>query len=88
MSKRPLILDALRFGAILLAVALAGCQPRVYLMPTPTALRIGEHDPFAGNPLLEKTNPVPVPCVSGAARPDREPRREELSLVDVPQRLR
>lgn len=60
MVARRLIPDGLWVGAILLAIALAGCQPRVYLMPTPAALRTGEHDPFKVNPLLEKTNRVQV----------------------------
>jgi esterase/lipase superfamily enzyme len=64
MHKIMSVFSSFRQGAwlvaVLLAVALAGCQPRVYLMPTPAALRTGEIDPFAGNPLLEKTNRVQV----------------------------
>lgn len=35
------------FVALAALLALAACQPKVYLMPTPEALRGGNHDPFA-----------------------------------------
>ncbi len=41
-------------------VALQGCQPTVYLMPTPVAMRSGELDPFKANPNLERNNLIRV----------------------------
>jgi len=46
-------------GLLLLALALAGCQPKVYLMPTPVAFSTGEIDPFSNNPNDEETS-LPV----------------------------
>jgi esterase/lipase superfamily enzyme len=40
----------LRLLSLLTVVVLAGCQPTVYLMPTPEVLRTGESDPFVENP--------------------------------------
>ncbi len=60
MIRRSLRSSAFPIGAILTVAALAGCQPSVYLMPTPAALRTGEHDPFAVNPRLDRTNRVQV----------------------------
>jgi len=54
---------------LLFAVGLMGCQPKVYLMPTPVAFSTGEIDPFAVNesadegtilPVLYATNRVPL----------------------------
>lgn len=59
-----------RLGVITaLGLLLGACQPSVYLMPTPVALRTGEHDPFMKDrppqafnhvPILYATNRVPV----------------------------
>jgi len=46
--------------ALLAMLTLVGCQPTVYLMPTPEALRSGEHDPFAANPEAQQKNQVTV----------------------------
>jgi hypothetical protein len=43
----------------LLALVLAGCQPKVYLIPTPVAVSTGEIDPFSMNPNDEETS-LPV----------------------------
>jgi len=40
----------LRCFVLLAVLALAGCQPTVYLMPTPEVLRTGQSDPFVTNP--------------------------------------
>lgn len=48
---------ALMLPALLI---LMGCQPTVYLMPTPEVLRSGEHDPFAIDPEGEGENRVTV----------------------------
>ena len=48
------------FSCILLVFFLAGCQKKVYLMPTPAIMQTGEHDPFAVNPELEETTRVVV----------------------------
>jgi len=44
----------------LLSFLFFGCQPTVYLMPTPSVLSTGEHNPYAVNPNLEQSNRVPV----------------------------
>ncbi len=43
-----------------LALFLTGCQPTVYLMPTPEAVRSGEVNPFAETPEEERSNRVLV----------------------------
>ncbi len=43
---------------LLALLVLSGCQPTVYLMPTPVALRSGEIDPFKANPNLEGSNRI------------------------------
>ncbi len=50
------------FGALLaiMALLLQACQPAVYLMPTPVAMRSGELDPFKANPNLERNNRIQV----------------------------
>ncbi|MGB5450978.1 MAG: alpha/beta hydrolase [Sedimenticolaceae bacterium] len=46
--------------ALFLASALAGCQPKVYLMPTPVALTTGEFDVFDGIALADQDTRLPV----------------------------
>jgi esterase/lipase superfamily enzyme len=46
--------------ALLLAFGLAGCQPKVYLMPTPVALTTGEIDLFGRTGPADKGTSVPV----------------------------
>ncbi|MBW2193267.1 MAG: YceI family protein [Deltaproteobacteria bacterium] len=43
-----------------LAVAAAGCQPTVYLMPTPAVMATGDLNPFSINPDLEESSRVDV----------------------------
>lgn len=43
--------------SLVLMVA-AGCQPTVRLMPTPAVFSTGEHNPFAANPSLDRSNLV------------------------------
>ena len=51
-----------------------GCQPTVYLMPTPSVLSTGEHNPYAANPYLEESNRVPVLYAT-----NRQPRGDSVS---------
>jgi esterase/lipase superfamily enzyme len=44
----------------LLNIAAVGCQPTVYLMPTPSIMATGEINPFNINPNLEESNRVAV----------------------------
>lgn len=48
------------FISALLTLLFFGCQPTVYLMPTPSVLSTGEHNPYTANPNLEESNRVPV----------------------------
>lgn len=36
----------------------AGCQPAVYMMPTPVAMKSGKHDPFANTPESERSSSI------------------------------
>ena len=58
--KKIMIHSFVAFSCILLVFFLAGCQKKVYLMPTPAIMQTGEHDPFAVNPELEETTRVVV----------------------------
>lgn len=44
----------------LIYVFLAGCQPRVYLMPTPVGLQSGKHDPFMTTSEKYKGNQISI----------------------------
>ncbi|MBC2713853.1 MAG: alpha/beta hydrolase [Desulfobacteraceae bacterium] len=46
--------------ALLIVVSTIGCQKTVYLMPTPSVMASGEHNPFDRNPNLEKSNQIAV----------------------------
>lgn len=48
------------FVCLIICSLLAACQPRVYLMPTPEALRSGKHDPFRVKPAWDTGNRVMV----------------------------
>jgi esterase/lipase superfamily enzyme len=48
------------FILLFLAPLVAGCQKTVYLMPTPSVIATGEHNPFMLNPNLEESTQVPV----------------------------
>ncbi len=39
---------------------LSGCQPAVYMMPTPTVMQSGKHDPFANTPKSEQSSSIVV----------------------------
>ncbi len=43
-----------------LVLLLAGCQSKVYLMPTPTGMVSGKHDPFRNTPESEKVSEIAV----------------------------
>jgi esterase/lipase superfamily enzyme len=68
--------------AIVLLFLVAGCQPKVYLMPTPAALQTGEHDPFARNPELEETNRVVVAYATNRMGVGPEDDRKYITLFD------
>ncbi len=44
----------------LVLIFLTGCQPNVYLMPTPTGIQSGKHDPFEYTPETEKSSLIAV----------------------------
>jgi esterase/lipase superfamily enzyme len=51
----------IRSGLILLSLLfLAGCQPAVYMMPTPVVMQSGKHDPFATTPEKERSSAITV----------------------------
>jgi len=39
---------------------LSGCQPAVYMMPTPVGMQSGKHDPFANTPEGEQSSSILV----------------------------
>lgn len=39
---------------------LSGCQPTVYMMPTPAVMQSGKHDPFADTPKSEQSSSIVV----------------------------
>lgn len=45
---------------LLTSFLLSGCQPTVYLMPTPVVLQSGKHDPFANTPKSEQSSSILV----------------------------
>jgi esterase/lipase superfamily enzyme len=47
-------------AVVLLLPLFFGCQPTVYLMPTPAVMSTGEHNPFSANPQLKQSTRVPV----------------------------
>ena len=71
----------------LLLFLVLGCQPKVYLMPTPTALQTGKHDPFAINPELEETNRVVVAYATNRKGVGQESDRKYITLFDRNLRL-
>ena len=73
--------------AVLLLFLGSGCQPKVYLMPTPAALQTGEHDPFAINPELEETNRVVVAYATNRMRVGPEDDKKYITLFDRNLRL-
>ena len=66
----------------LLLLFLAGCQKKVYLMPTPAGLQTGEHDPFTLNPELEETNRVVVAYATNRMGVGPEDDRKYMTLFD------
>jgi esterase/lipase superfamily enzyme len=48
------------YSGMLLLLWVFGCQPAVYLMPTPAVISTGEHNPFSANPQLEQSTRVPL----------------------------
>jgi len=45
---------------ILTLLILSGCQPIVYMMPTPVVMQSGKHDPFANTPKSEQSGSILV----------------------------
>jgi esterase/lipase superfamily enzyme len=75
------------FSCILLLFFLTGCQKKVYLMPTPTVMQTGEHDPFAVNPELEETNRVVVAYATNRMSVGTDEERKYVTLFDQKLRL-
>ena len=87
MMTQTKTLKLAAYSCILLLFFLAACQKKVYLMPTPAALHTGEHDPFAVNPELEKTNRVIVAYATNRMRVGSEGDRKYMTLFDKNLRL-
>ena len=64
-----------------------GCQPTVYLMPTPEALRSGMHDPFAGRPEVQTQNTVTVAYATNRLPVGLRDDRNYITLFDDNLRL-
>ncbi|KPJ98640.1 MAG: hypothetical protein AMJ60_07570 [Desulfobacterales bacterium SG8_35] len=64
-----------------------GCQPKVYLMPTPAALQTGKHDPFAVNPDQDQTNRVIVAYATNRKGVGSDDDRKYVTLFDRNLRL-
>jgi len=45
---------------LLTSFLLSGCQPAVYMMPTPVVMQSGKHDPFANTPKSEQSSSILV----------------------------
>lgn len=75
------------FVFILGLFLLIGCQPKVYLMPTPAALQTGEHDPFAVNPDQDQTNRVVVAYATNRMGVGAADERKYITLFDKSLRL-
>ena len=73
--------------AFLLLFLVVGCQPKVYLMPTPTALQTGKHDPFAINPELEESNKMVVAYATNRMGLGQEDDRKYITLFNSNLRL-
>ena len=60
---------------ILALLLLAGCQPTVFLMPTPVGLKSGDHDPFQRRAQVNKDNLVTVAYATNRipANTDKKP---------------
>jgi esterase/lipase superfamily enzyme len=63
------------FSLILVLLLLTGCQPTVYLMPTPVGLKSGDHDPFQRRGHVNKDNLVTVAYATNRipANTDKKP---------------
>ncbi len=64
---------------MLALLLLAGCQPTVYLMPTPVAIQGGRIDPFVHNPNLERSNRIRIFYAT-----NRQPAEGEAGYGNVP----
>ena len=73
--------------AALLLVTMNGCQPTVYLMPTPEALTSGKHDPFSTNPEAEFGNRNHVAYATNRLPVGSDDNRKYLTLFDNKLRL-
>lgn len=60
----------LAFIAVL--IFLAGCQSKVYLMPTPTGMQSGKHDPFRYTPERDKVSEIAVAYATNRLPTDKE----------------
>jgi esterase/lipase superfamily enzyme len=84
-------IKAYKFAGIIsilfLLLLLTGCQSKVYLMPTPTALQTGEHDPFAINPDQDQTNRVVVAYATNRMGVGSDDEKKYITLFDQNLRL-
>jgi esterase/lipase superfamily enzyme len=87
MMTKTKTLKLAAYTCILLLFFLAGCQKKVYLMPTPAALQTGEHDPFAVNPDQDQTNRVVVAYATNRMPVSSEEDRKYMTLFDKNLRL-
>ena len=55
-----------------LFIFLAGCQSKVYLMPTPTGMQSGKHDPFRHTPEQEQVSEIAVAYATNRFPEDNE----------------
>jgi len=77
-----------RFLAAGFALAsLVGCQPTVYLMPTPEVLQSGKHDPFSLDPQREHGNQVVVAYATNRLSAGPKTDRSYITLFDNRLRL-
>jgi esterase/lipase superfamily enzyme len=88
VMTNPTPWSLLRFVALLFAaLAIAACQPTVYLMPTPKALASGQHDPFTVNPDLERSSRVTVAYATNRLPFGTRNSRAYMTLFDQGLRL-
>ena len=57
---------------IALFIFLAGCQSKVYLMPTPTGMQSGKHDPFRNTPERDKVSEIAVAYATNRLPTEKE----------------
>lgn len=74
----------LRLLIFLPLLVLAGCQPTVYLMPTPVGIQQGKHDPFADTPYASRSSEIVIGYATNRL-PASEP--DSGKLIDYSRRF-